>query len=273
MEDPVPKIFDVYVRGDVLAYGGTSIVYKGKRADGSACVIKVPRPELLGRMAREMTVREAYLLRRLSERHDGVPKYLSHGYAGHFPYIVMELVSGQSLEDTLPEGVLTTEDALLIFLSLLTTVEYIHGQQVIHLDLKPDNIIISWAGAGWRVKVIDFGIALYANEQGDRFTPCVGTTLYSSPEQIRVNPTLTYASDIFSLGLILYELLTGRRVFPAEHFTFATRYALAETPIEATCPNGKVSGPLWAMLKACVATNPGQRPTATDLVHCLCEEL
>jgi eukaryotic-like serine/threonine-protein kinase len=129
-------------------------------------------------------------------------------------YLVMELIAGQSLRQLLQQtGALSPVDAASILGQVCAALDVAHQQEVVHRDIKPDNIIVKATSEGWRVKVLDFGIAKLTNLKAatDQLTltgSMVGTPHYMSPEQC-MGEDLDRRSDIYSLGILLYELLTG----------------------------------------------------------------
>jgi eukaryotic-like serine/threonine-protein kinase len=134
------------------------------------------------------------------------------------PYFVMELVQGKTLHEFADQHDLTVRERLRLFLRVAESVAFAHQNFVIHRDLKPSNILITEQGLP---KLLDFGIAKLLNpENGDAATQTFTlmralTPRYASPEQIKGDP-LTFATDIYSLGVLLYELLTGRRPYAAD---------------------------------------------------------
>ena len=143
------------------------------------------------------------------------------------PYFVMELVRGATITDCCRDRNVSLRDRLKLFIEVCDAVQHAHQKGIIHRDLKPTNILVTQTDTALMPKVIDFGIAKATNPLTDRtlftaFTQIVGTPLYMSPEQADLgNQDVDTRSDVYSLGVVLYELLTGTTPFDAERLRSA----------------------------------------------------
>ncbi len=158
--------------------------------------------------------------------HPAVVTVYEAGIADGRPYIVMQKVEGETLEQRLARGPMSTEEALQLALDIADALAEVHALGIVHRDLKPANIIMSPRGP----KILDFGIASVRGATRMTATGlAVGTPLAMSPEQIRGLPP-DNRSDLWSLGVILYQALTGKRPFEGETFEAVTYQVLHENP-------------------------------------------
>ncbi|MET8269442.1 serine/threonine-protein kinase [Streptomyces sp. NPDC005096] len=199
-----------------LGRGGMGVVWAARDRDsGREVAVKLLAPRGYGS---ELTTLERRFLReaRLTSRlnHPGIPVVYDHGSDDGELYLVMELVPGRALDAVLKgEGTLDVERAAGVAQGVADVLAYAHGQGVVHRDLKPSNLMITPSG---EIKVLDFGVAaaLEPRPGETRFTAAnatPGTVVYMAPEQA-VGRTVP-ASDLYSLGCVLYELLAGKPPF------------------------------------------------------------
>lgn len=206
-----------YVIEQEIGRGGMGVVWRARRADGLVkrpVALKLLRAgfyssELLARFARERDILAALA-------HPNIARLYDAGFtAGGQPFLALEFVEGVPLTEYCQSKRLDIRARLQLMLQVLTAVQYAHGQLIVHRDLKPSNILVM---ANGQVQLLDFGIAkLLAEELGGapQLTQFGGWALtpdYASPEQIEGQPVST-ASDVYSLGVIFYELLTGSRPY------------------------------------------------------------
>lgn len=157
--------------------------------------------------------RECEFLKKL--RHPNIVRLYATGTYQKTPFYVMEFISGETLQDVLARrGRFPWEDVVDLGKQVCSALQHAHHQGIIHRDLKPSNIMLTTDG---KIKLTDFGIAKgFEGTQLTSTNHSVGTAAYMSPEQCRGEKTITHKSDLYSLGVVFYELLTGRRPFETE---------------------------------------------------------
>lgn len=201
-----------------LGEGGMGEVYLGERADGSFAkqvAIKVVRTEHASDVLRKRFVRERETL--ASFEHPHVARLIDGGtLEDGRPYLVMEFVDGRPIDRFCDEERLDNRARIQLFRQVLEAVRYAHSRLVVHRDLKPGNILVDSCG---QVKLLDFGIAkiLQGSSKAEaclteEWGSCPLTLEYASPEQIR-GELITTSTDIYSLGVVLYRLLTGQNPY------------------------------------------------------------
>lgn len=207
--------------------------------------------------SRERFVREARAASQLN--HPGIVTIYEVGEHLGQPFIAMELVEGQSLKSRILSGPLGCEDALRIFSEVAEALEAAHSRGVTHRDLKPENIMLTPTG---RAKIMDFGLARVAGESGITHSgQLVGTPAYMSPEQIEGRPA-TAASDLWSLGAVMYEALTGRQPFVGDNLLATVFAVIHEDPAPMTSLRSDLPDPLAAVVSHCQKKDPNLRPAS-----------
>jgi serine/threonine protein kinase len=203
---------DRYELGPVIGRGGMAEVRAGRdtRLDRPVAV-KIMRSELSHQqLVRDRFESEARLAARLN--HPNVVAVFDSGEAAGAPYIVMERLPGETLRDRLAKGPMSEAEVRQLAVEVLAALETAHAAGVLHRDIKPANILVS-GGGHW--KVTDFGIAKALEVSSGDATATglvLGTPAYLAPERLVGEPA-TVASDVYSLGVVLYEALAGRRPF------------------------------------------------------------
>jgi len=233
----------VYQILDEIGHGGMGEVYRAVRADGQyekEVAVKIVRGGFDSRAVLERFRNERQILATLD--HPNIARLLDGGTTDDgTPYLVMELIQGKSIDQYCDERRLDINGRLLLFAQVCQAVQYAHQRLVIHRDIKPSNILVTDDGVP---KLLDFGIAKIldpaAQVEVTQLRPM--TPEYASPEQVR-GAAITTASDVYSLGVVLYQLLTG-------HFPYAgdtsTPHELARAICEAdpVRPSTAVTKPL-----------------------------
>jgi len=213
-----------YELGELIGRGGMAEVYSGVDTRlGRTVAIKLLKADLAADSSFEIRFRqEAQASARMA--HPTIVRVYdagdevtldSNGVERHLPYIVMELVRGEVLREILRARKLTQQEAIAYATGVLTALEFSHAAGVVHRDIKPANVMITDSNA---VKVMDFGIARAVSDSSATLAHTngiVGTAQYFSPEQAR-GETVDLRSDLYSTGVLLYEMLTGRPPFTGE---------------------------------------------------------
>ena len=257
----------------LLGHGGMSEVYLAEDTDlGRKVALKFLAASLLGdETARRRFVREAPAAAALD--HPFICKVYGAGECDHRPFIAMEYVAGQTLRSRIEGGPLPVPDAVHIEVEIAEAQDYAHSRGIVHRDLKPANVVLT---AGGHVKLLDFGIARWLPQSGTaqaRLTlsgVVAGTPAYMAPEQLREEPA-TASSDVFALGIVLFEMLTGTHPFLRHSHAETAGAILHES--EPTLRAFRPDAPDWldSVVHRMLTKNPGARyasaaEVASDLV-------
>ncbi len=194
-----------------IGHGGMGAVYQARQIGLDRPVaLKILSPRLGSDPTfTERFTREARTLAKLN--HPNIVTVFEYGKTEQMNYLVMEFVDGVNLRDAIQEGRLSTEEALAIVPQVCDALQYAHDEGVIHRDIKPENILIDKKG---RVKIADFGLAKLLEPSHEDYTltgtqQVLGTRNYMAPEQIETPDQVDHRADLYSLGVVFYELLTG----------------------------------------------------------------
>jgi hypothetical protein len=268
LTDDVPRtgeILDGRYRLEAAAgEGGMATVYRANdELLGRTVAIKVFRPGATEPSESGRTVSETRVLASLNH-HALVTLFDARVEEGGLSYLAMEFVEGPTLRGRLADGPLAPADAAAMAFDLAEALHVVHERGVVHRDIKPSNVLLrpsSTPGPAFRAKLADFGIAYLVDSTRVTLPGTImGTAAYLSPEQVRGAPPAP-AADIYSLGLLLIESLTGRRAFPQTGTHESLMARVTQTP---EIPGGLGYG--WkSLLTAMTAPRPDDRPTALDV--------
>ena len=261
----------------LVGSGGIGSVYLAERILGGApqrSALKILSPHAAGPSFVERFHREQHILGTLD--HPNITRMLDAGLSeSGQPYLVMEYVEGEHFDVYCDARKMSVRDRLQLFLQVCGAVAYAHRTLIVHLDLKPSNILVSDQGS---VKLLDFGTSKLVQADSQLTTTVLATPAYASPEQLRNEPVTT-ACDVYSLGAILFELLSGRRTTDSVAVVFeralsgrepeplpnAVSLAAAETRgLSESRLRQMLSGDLATITAKCMRAHPSERYISVD---------
>lgn len=253
--DPVPERIGPYRITAILGRGGMATVLRGERDDGlysRTVAIKLIRAGLKDDRARAMFAQERRLLARLS--HPSITQIIDGGTIDDRPYLIMDHVDGRPVTDALAARKAGLADRLDCFLAICAAISHAHRALIVHADIKPSNVMIDQDG---RVRLLDFGIARLVQElepeQADGIHPL--TPGYAAPERV-AGQAPTIAGDVYGLGALLHEMLTGQL---PDRKGAAMSQCAAAAQAGAPFPADMLRGDLDAIAARALATDPAAR--------------
>ncbi|MEM7584097.1 MAG: serine/threonine-protein kinase [Acidobacteriota bacterium] len=240
--DDLPDMIGPFKVLGLLGEGGMGRVYLAEQAKPVArqVALKVMSASLIGRDMRIRFEAEREVLARLS--HPNIAQIYEAGVTEDgYPFYAMELIEGERITKYCDKARLTIEQRLELFINVCRAVHHAHQKQILHRDIKPSNILVAEVDGNPIVKIIDFGIAKTLDDTttGDTSltgSQLIGTPLYMSPEAAAGSEDLDTRTDVYSLGVLLYELMTGVRPFDIGNANVAEviQRVAAETPPRAS---------------------------------------
>lgn len=269
---PPPVIRERYQLVAWLGEGGMGVVYKAHdlMLDRDVAVKFLSPKYFAGAEAAARFLREARLVARLS--HPNIMSIFDVGEDQGWQYLVFEYIPGQDLHTLTKRRTdpWTAGDVLPILKSVLEALAYAHGQGIIHRDIKPENIMLTPQG---QVKVTDFGLAFAREDirltQGDTM---VGTGLYMSPEMIQ-GKEIDLRSDLYSLGVVFYEVLTGEPPFTGEQFAQIISKVIHTDPTPLSVQRPDLPSTLETVLMRLLRKDPNERyASAQEVLSTLSDE-
>jgi serine/threonine protein kinase len=263
---------DHYLLGDCVANKGMASIFRGVDLhSGITVAIKIPHPDaedasaFFSRFQREIDIGK-----RLD--HPGVVKVLGNGDGQSRPYMVMEWLEGRRLRSLLEEeGKIPLDRAVRIAVGICEALDYLHSQGIVHRDLKPENVMVD---ADDEIKLFDFGIASLEGARRltySRIGPTLGTPDYISPEQVR-GQRGDARSDVYALGAMLYEMVTGATPFNGPSPIAIMQDRLLNDPIPPRERNPAIPAALQEVVYHALERDPRKRYADTrslawDLQH------
>lgn len=259
----IGQIIGNYKIEEKLGEGGMGAVYKGVDTMlDREVAIKALRPELASQTSIVERFRsEAVTLAKLN--HPNIAALYTMFRQGEELYMVLEFVRGETLDTILQKrGALPAEEAIPVFCQVLDGIDHAHEFGIVHRDIKPANIMLTENG---KLKVLDFGIArLLGSARMTRAGNIIGTLEYMAPEQVKGQET-DARSDIYALGMMLYEVLTGKTPFDTENEFELMKLQTEETPKSPREINPDIPEEVEAAIMTAIAKNPDERfQTAGD---------
>ncbi len=266
MTDGISLLAGRYEVGELIGRGGMADVHKGRDARlGRTVAIKLLKPSLATdptfrarfRKEAQAAARMAHptIVRVFDAGEDTIEE---DGAERQQPFIIMEFIDGTVLRDLLEEGPLEPDEAARIAGGVLTALEYSHRAGVVHRDIKPGNIMLARNG---QVKVMDFGIARAVSDTAStvaQTTAVLGTANYFSPEQAR-NEGVDARTDLYSTGVVLFEMLTGRTPFRGDSAVAVAYQHVSEQAVAPSSLNPAVSPALDSIVDAALAKDRAER--------------
>ncbi|GAA3076329.1 hypothetical protein GCM10017600_09350 [Streptosporangium carneum] len=252
-----------YLLEEIIGRGAAGVVWRGRRhADGHPVAVKLlhehhaSQQDAVNRFLRERTAQQAV-------RHPHLVPVYDHVAEGVTMAIVMELVEGENLRAAAARGAFTPALAAMLLGQVSEALAAIHAAGVVHRDVKPENVLVTWPGGRPWARLTDFGVALIADGQAlTHVSQVVGTQAYLAPEAAQKRPTGAPA-DVYALGVTAYELFAGHRPFTGDNPVALMRAHLEDEPLRP----GGLDEAVWELIRSCLAKRPQDRPGAGEVAE------
>jgi len=250
---------------DEIGQGAMGTVYRARDPliERTVAIKTVPIAQLQqeGAGAEARFLREAQSAVRLS--HPNIVTIYDVGEADGLAYIAMEYLHGRTLRDLMNKGPMPLDLALDIAMQMAEAMAFAHEHGIIHRDIKPSNVVVT--GKRGHIKLTDFGIAHLVNSDHTQTGQMLGSPRYMSPKQA-MGREVDGRSDIFSLGAVLYEMLTGRYAFDGDSLPTILYRVINESPVAATTLRPQIPPDVARLLAQMLNKKPDARPDARSLV-------
>ena len=248
-----------------LGSGAMGVVYKGIQ-DGKdrPAAIKIIAADQMGKgKSFERFLREATILEQF--RHPNIVRYLARGKSGATYYYAMEYVAGETLDAVLSrDETMPWRQVVALGIQLCDALHYAHDRGVVHRDLKPSNLMLNERG---QLKLTDFGIAKDLDATALTATGrTLGTAAYMAPEQIRGTPEISHKTDLYALGCVFYQMLTGQPPFSGTSPVILMHAHINQAPPRASLKVEEIPRALDDLIVKLMAKNPTERPWDAALV-------
>jgi serine/threonine protein kinase len=258
----IGQLLGHYLILEKIGAGGMGDVYRAQDAqlDRHVALKVLLSGSLSNESARNRFRKEALVLAKLN--HPNIETVFEFNTQNGVDFLVMELIEGQPLNERLKQGALLEGEVLRLGMQFAEGLSAAHEQKIIHRDLKPSNLMITLKG---QLKILDFGLATLVGAKGDQNTTAgttqrygiPGTLPYMAPEQLRGSADLR--SDLYSAGVVLYEMATGRRPFQQSQEADLIGAILFETPVPPSSVNPRVSSRLESIILKALEKDPAHR--------------
>jgi serine/threonine protein kinase len=246
-----------------IAHGSMGEVYKARdEANDLLVAIKVMAPEfseeeeLVERFRREVLAMTVLA-------HPNIARVFEHGRDQGRLFMVMELLTGQDLVALIGQGAMTLDRKIDVMTQCCAGMAFVHAYGVVHRDLKPANIHLTHEGV---VKIMDFGVARIADSVMTQLGTIMGSPSYMSPEVV-MGRRADARSDVFSLGAVFYELLSGKRAFPGKALHQVMMSVMSSEPVSLREAAPDIPPPITAIVEKCLRKDPAQRYADAGAIH------